>query len=76
MAMRSGSPIVCVNVRNLDDGRWVGHALDPIFVDGDGDPEAVVSETMKQVAANLEVLIREDPAQWHMFMPAWPSDRQ
>lgn len=75
LAMKSGSPIICVNVRNLDDGGWVGHALDPIRVDGSGDSEKAVRETMQRVAANLEMLIREDPAQWHMFMPAWPSDR-
>lgn len=76
LAMRSGSPIVCVNVRNRDDGTWVGHAMDPIYVKSDGDQDKVIKETMQTVARNLEVLIREDPAQWHMFMPAWPSDRQ
>lgn len=76
LALRSGSPIVCVNVRNLDDGTWVGHAMDPIYADGSGDREAVIQETMQEVASKLEELIREDPAQWHMFMPAWPSDRE
>ncbi|MHB8895516.1 MAG: lysophospholipid acyltransferase family protein [Candidatus Geothermincolia bacterium] len=75
LAMKSGSPIVCVNVRNLENGEWLGHALDPIYVDSDGDPEQVVAETTRILAENLELLIREDPAQWHMFMPAWPSDR-
>ena len=74
LAMRSGSPIVCVNVRNIDGG-WVGHAMDPIYVESDGDKDEVIARTMQQMARNLEVLIREDPAQWHMFMPAWPSDR-
>jgi KDO2-lipid IV(A) lauroyltransferase len=76
LAMRSGSPIICVTVRNLDDGTWIGHAFDPIYVRVDDDRDAVIQETMQQVARNLEVLIREDPSQWHMFMPAWPSDRQ
>ena len=75
LAMRSGSPIICVTVRNLDDGGWMGHAFEPIYVPDSEDKEAVVQETMQQVARNLEVLIREDPSQWHMFMPAWPSDR-
>jgi phosphatidylinositol dimannoside acyltransferase len=76
LALRSGSPILCVSVRNLDDG-WVGHAVDPIWLDdaGDKDRDEVIRETMQKVAHNLEELIREDPAQWHMFMPAWPSDR-
>lgn len=74
LAMRSGAPIICVSVRNVDGG-WVGHATEPIYVPGDGDRDAVVRETMQEVARRLEELIRLDPAQWHMFMPAWPSDR-
>ena len=77
LALRSGSPILCVSVRNVDDG-WVGHAVEPIWLDdvGDRDRDEVIRETMQRVARRLEELIREDPAQWHMFMPAWPSDRQ
>lgn len=76
LAMRSGSPIVCVNVRNLKDGTWVGHATEPVYVEDSGDREAVIRDTMQLVARRLEDLIRDDPAQWHMFMPAWPSDRK
>lgn len=76
MALRSGSPIICVNVRNKEDGTWLGHATEPIFVADSGDREEVVRETMQRIACRLEELIREDPAQWHMFMPAWPSDRE
>ena len=77
MALRSGSPIVCVSVRNLESG-WVGHATEPIWVEpADGeDRDELIRETMQLVAQRLEYLIREDPAQWHMFMPAWPSDRE
>ncbi|PKQ28830.1 MAG: phosphatidylinositol mannoside acyltransferase [Candidatus Anoxymicrobium japonicum] len=75
LAMRSGSPIFCAAVRNLKGNRWSGRVLDPIYVDGSGDREEIVQATMQQIAGNLEVLIREDPTQWHMFMPAWPSDR-
>lgn len=76
LAMRSSSPIICVTVRNLDDGSWVGHATELIHVEQSDDNNAVIQETMQQVARRLEDLIREDPAQWHMFMPAWPSDRE
>jgi phosphatidylinositol dimannoside acyltransferase len=74
LSLRSGSPILCVSVRNHDSG-WVGHAMEPIWPDASGDREQVIRETMQKVAHQLEELIREDPAQWHMFMPAWPSDR-
>lgn len=78
LAMRSGSPIVCVSVRNVEDG-WIGHATEPIWVEepADGsDRQEVIARTMQEVARRLEDLIREDPAQWHMLMPAWPSDRE
>lgn len=74
LALRSGSPIMCVNVRNLPNG-WVGHATEPIYVDNTRDREEAIRDAMQEVARRLEELIREDPAQWHMFMPAWPSDR-
>jgi len=74
LALKSGSPIICVITRNLDDGTWIGHATDPIYLDSSGDRETVIQDAMQEVARRLEDLIREDPAQWHMFMPAWPSD--
>jgi len=76
LAMRSGSPIICVNVRNLDDGSWVGHATEPIYVRDSGNKDEAVQSAMQHIARTLEGLIREDPSQWHMFMPSWPSDRQ
>ena len=27
-----------------------------------------------QLAEELEFLIRQDPEQWHLFQPNWPSD--
>jgi len=76
LARKSGVPIVCVNVRNFDDGTWVGRAADPIWVEEDGDRDQAVKTAMQQVAWHLEDLIRDDPAQWHMLMPCWPSDRE
>ena len=75
MALRSGSPIVCVKVRNVK-GAWVGHAAEPIYVDDGGEREEAVSEVTQEIARRLEDLIRTDPSQWHMFMPGWPSDRE
>ena len=76
LALRSGSPIICVSVRNMDDGSWIGHATEPIYVRDTGNRDQAIQSAVQQIARMLEGLIREDPAQWHMFMPAWPSDRQ
>lgn len=74
LAFKSGSPIVCVKVVKNDDGTWTGHVSNTIYPDFEGDRRAVIREIMQQVAYEMEGLIREDPAQWHMLMPAWPSD--
>jgi phosphatidylinositol dimannoside acyltransferase len=76
LALKSGSPIVCVKVRNLPDGTWLGRSTEPLYVDSTIDRDEAIRVTMQKVADTLEGLIREDPAQWHMFMPAWPSDRE
>lgn len=74
LAMRSGSPILCVSVSNTEDG-WKGTATEPIYLDSSRDKDELIRETMQIIAWRLEELIRKDPSQWHMFMPAWPSDR-
>lgn len=74
LAFKSGAPILCVSVIKNDDGTWTGRAGAPIYPDIEGDRRAVINQVMQQIAHELENLIREDPAQWHMLMPAWPSD--
>ncbi|MDD5748371.1 MAG: phosphatidylinositol mannoside acyltransferase [Actinomycetota bacterium] len=74
-SMKSGAPIFCVNVRNKKDG-WVGRITEPIYANPDAPREKETKRIMQMVAERLEELIQEDPAQWHMFMSAWPSDRK
>jgi len=33
-----------------------------------------VQRISQHLAIELELLIRRDPAQWHLFQPNWPSD--
>jgi KDO2-lipid IV(A) lauroyltransferase len=33
-----------------------------------------VGRITQDLAAELEVLIRRAPQQWHLFQPNWPSD--
>jgi len=71
LALETGAPIVPVG-SFFQDGR--GHRVamfDPVDVGPDDD---VVSVTAK-VALALEDVVRQDPAQWHMMQPNWPSDR-
>ncbi len=75
LALKTGASIVCVSVRNLEDSGWKGHAMPVIEVPESGDKQEILASTMQKVANDLEVLIREDPSQWHLFQPNWPSDR-
>ncbi|MBN2169135.1 MAG: phosphatidylinositol mannoside acyltransferase [Actinobacteria bacterium] len=75
LAVKGESPIVCVNVMKNDDGTWTARATEPIMPDMNGDRREILQEMMQQVAYKLEDLIMDDPAQWHMLMPAWPKDR-
>jgi lauroyl/myristoyl acyltransferase len=33
-----------------------------------------VTRGTQALAAELEILIRRDPTQWHLFQPNWPTD--
>lgn len=43
---------------------------------GESDRESRVAAGVQALARQLEEVIREGPAQWHLFQPNWPSDRQ
>jgi KDO2-lipid IV(A) lauroyltransferase len=47
-----------------------------VLPDGEGDRESRVAAGVQALARELEHIIREDPAQWHLFQPNWPSDRE
>lgn len=71
LALETGAPILPVG-SFFKHGR--GHLvkiLGPIpIVDGDD-----VSTVTRRVVGALESLIRDEPEQWHMMQPNWPSDR-
>lgn len=78
LAVRSGAPIMVTAVERKGR-RWHGHVAELIHVEQPSPvktTEEIVSETMQEVAYRLERFIRMDPAQWHLFMPGWPSDRE
>ncbi len=76
LALRSGAPIVPTGVYFTDriDGHfaWV---RPPIPVErGDGRLRDDVARITQTLATELEILIRREPFQWHLFQPNWPSD--
>lgn len=75
LAIRSDVPILPV-ASFFQPGR--GHRVvvhEPVSIVEEGTIRERVRATTQNVAAALERLIREAPAQWHLVQPNWPSDR-
>jgi len=47
----------------------------PIVIPPLPDKDARIAAATQAFAAELELLIRQAPEQWHLFQPNWPSDR-
>ena len=57
--------------------RGRGHHVviyDPLIPPEDGSREDKVSVVTQQLACAFERLIRQEPSQWHLVQPNWPSD--
>jgi KDO2-lipid IV(A) lauroyltransferase len=74
LALRTGAPIAVGALYQRPGGRYHAVVCDPIEVTpGRAEPERV-RELTERVARDMELLIKREPAQWHMFQPNWPSD--
>jgi phosphatidylinositol dimannoside acyltransferase len=75
LALRSGAALLPVGVYFARrSGQHVTLIRPPVAAERRGRLRADV-EVMTQALANeLELLIRKDPTQWHLFQPNWPSD--
>lgn len=75
LAERTGAPIVPVGVYFRDGGHHL--VVHPPLPEPDGeDTTARLRHRAQAMATAFEVIIREEPEQWHMLQPNWPSDRQ
>ena len=76
LSLRTGAPILPTAVyftRRVDGHHaWVRPPL-PVEREAERLRDDVARIT-QLLAADLEVLIRRAPSQWHMFQPNWPSD--
>lgn len=48
---------------------------DPVDLPSGGTREERIRHGVQDFATVLEEIIREEPSQWHLFQPNWPSDR-
>lgn len=76
LSNRTGAPILPV-ASYFKKGR--GHTIiigAPIEPPSEGSKDERVAVQTRLLAAELENLIRRDPAQWHILQPNWPSDHE
>lgn len=76
VALRTGAPLLPTAVYFTDRGSGhLGWVRPPLRLERSGAGlRADVAAGTQALAAELEVLIRRAPQQWHLFQPNWPSD--
>ncbi len=76
LSLRTGAPIFPTIVYQVSGGRGHGVIRAPIEMERTRSLRADVGRLTSLLAGELELLIAKAPAQWHMFQPNWPSDKQ
>lgn len=67
LSVMSGAPIYPVGTYQRRSGRQEVKFYPPIYPPTDGNRSERVTEVMKQVAAAIEAIVKEEPGQWHNF---------
>lgn len=76
MGYLTGCPMVPAFVYRLDDGRYSGVCLPPIYVDREGDRDRNVQRATQLFADLLEEQIRRQPHYWYQFYPFWETQER
>lgn len=74
LAVRTGAPLLPVACYFTEQGYQVVIG-EPIPVPDDGTRTDHVASMTQTLAEKFERYIEEDPEQWHLVVPNWPSDR-
>jgi KDO2-lipid IV(A) lauroyltransferase len=75
LAVRTGAPLLPVGCYFADGGYRVV-IKPPLPVPDAGTRGQKVEAMTQSLAYELEKIISEDPRQWHLVVPNWPSDRE
>ena len=75
LALRSGAPLVAMAVYASSQGHEAV-IRPPLDTTRRATLRADVARVTQDIAAELEVLIRQAPDQWHLLQPNWPSDHE
>ncbi len=71
LSLGTGAPLVVAATYTAPDG-WRFELSPPLAAERCGDRRADVSALAQVLAAALERVIAEQPADWHLFEPGWP----
>ncbi|MCU1355920.1 MAG: putative acyltransferase [Acidimicrobiales bacterium] len=75
LALRSGAPLLPTATYYEGGGRH-GIVRPPLDMTRHGKLREDVVRITQELAAELELLIRRAPDQWHLMQPNWPSDHR
>lgn len=74
LALETGAALLAGAVYHRPRGAHLGVLRPPLPLPTTGDLRADVARLTQAIAADLEVLIRAEPTQWHLMQPNWPAD--
>jgi KDO2-lipid IV(A) lauroyltransferase len=70
LGLRAGVDVIPAVILQRWDGSWLARVLPPVERPDETAPDAVQVYTQR-LAEKFEDLIRDDPAQWHVFNRYW-----
>lgn len=70
LALRTGCDLIPAAIFQRNDGTWFARVLEAVERPDETAPDAVGIYT-RRLAEKFEDLIREEPAQWHVFNRYW-----
>lgn len=73
LALKAQAPVVIVNSRWQEDGRYHIYASDPIEMEPRADRVEELLYNAEKVLAVAEGIIRQAPHTWTIFQPVWPE---
>jgi phosphatidylinositol dimannoside acyltransferase len=76
LAEMTGAALLPVGAYYRDGKGYRIVVHDPVDLPDLPDREARVTAGVQEFAHVLEDIIREEPSQWHLFQPNWPSDER
>lgn len=76
LALRTGAPLFPCAVYQGAGRRRHAVVRPPLVIERSGKLRHDVAEMTQLLAHEFEGLIEKAPAQWHMFQPNWPADRE